>query len=1212
MIKRSKWVYIVGSVIIGIVSVLFIFSGLIFSGVIDASSRKLVFSSAGTYKTYDGEVLQADKWELSSGKLKEGHKAQVKVFGKQTDVGKSENEFSVVILDANGADVTSDYKIERQMGILEVKPFDLTVSADDVERVYNGKPLTGKDAEGDGYSLDRELPADHEIKVSFVGSLTNAGTKDNTPSVSIFHEEREVTSNFNIQALKGTLTVKPMDLIIKSFDAKKVYDGKPCESADGVEYEILSGKMVGDDEIEVILLNKPVDAGEYKNEFSVNILNGEKSNYKIDYKYGKLEIEKFKITLKTESKEWDYDGSLHSHKEFSFSPSVLPEGEFVVDKNSFKGVKNVLDSCDNEVAYELKGVSPTNYEVVPEFGKLTIKPLQVTVTTSDLSWVYDGAKHRMEKNSENEHNVSFFCANPVSGETFQWEADTSAVVQNVTDEDVLNSVFCSVQNGDESNYEFEKNFGKLSILRRAITIETESKSYEYDGKAHPTAEERGLIVADCSNLDGTDLVFQYQFEDFSSIVNVLDSGVKIPLEWNITYGGSLVSLNNFDVTEAWGEVKIEKRLVKFRTPDSEKFYDGSPLTTADEADLIEGSLVGGHSLTIDCTGSMTFVVIEDGEFVSKANTYQNADITDGTGSVLDNYDLEIECGELLIRPRPIDICVSNYTGVYDGFEHSVDDPVCEGLPVDVLHTFYLSAEYEPYRVMNVSDSGSYSLIDIGSVDEMWYVERTYEGITEIVALDNFDVTYVDGYISIRPYLLSITTRAYTTYYTGEEQMPTDDCFSIDRDQLDSMNPFHEFSPVFIAHKDAGQYWVELDLEKCEVYNYSNNGEDNVIDNYDVEVVESGEFIINKRPIYIRTSDSRTADDQSYFVYDGTEKEYPHYDNIEGLLENHEFEDLEYTKARNCTKDVDGNYIGVANEISNYDIKNENGESVKDNYELVPTYGRLVVLPVEFTLATESYTTTYDGKEWTYEKKLDFTETKIEELQNQYNVLFTFEDWAKAKNVQMGGIDNSCSFKVLKDGEDITQNFKANEEFGTLTVLPKEVYIFAPSETRQYNGEAWTGGNLDFGEEQYETGVLYNTHEFTYQLYVPTITTVGKADYEIMHEKITDMETGEDITSNYVITCNSYREITKRSITVVSANATKTYDGTKLEKHTVNLGFNKLLDGHTYLVEFSGSQTEIGISDNVFTITDIVDENGVSVAHLYEVTTVYGRLTVTAP
>ena len=134
MIKQSRAVYIIGSIIIGIVSILGILAGLIFGGVLDAKSTKLVFTTASLEKVYDGTALVSNEWELTSGELKKGHTASVTINGEQITVGSSENLFSVVILDENKADVSGDYQIELQPGTLTVSKRKLELKAEDGEK----------------------------------------------------------------------------------------------------------------------------------------------------------------------------------------------------------------------------------------------------------------------------------------------------------------------------------------------------------------------------------------------------------------------------------------------------------------------------------------------------------------------------------------------------------------------------------------------------------------------------------------------------------------------------------------------------------------------------------------------------------------------------------------------------------------------------------------------------------------------------------------------------------------------------------------------------------------------------------------------------------------------------------------------------------------------------------------------------------------------
>ena len=117
--SRSRTLlYIVGSAIIGVVTLLIVLLSLIAAGVIDVTRTKLVFTSESQEFVYDGSAHTAGNWSLADGTLKDGHTAAVTVTASLTDVGETENALTATILDANGADVTESYNIEYQPGTL--------------------------------------------------------------------------------------------------------------------------------------------------------------------------------------------------------------------------------------------------------------------------------------------------------------------------------------------------------------------------------------------------------------------------------------------------------------------------------------------------------------------------------------------------------------------------------------------------------------------------------------------------------------------------------------------------------------------------------------------------------------------------------------------------------------------------------------------------------------------------------------------------------------------------------------------------------------------------------------------------------------------------------------------------------------------------------------------------------------------------------------
>ncbi|MBO7196517.1 MAG: transglutaminase domain-containing protein [Clostridia bacterium] len=82
-----------------------------------------------------------------------------------------------------------------------------------------------------------------------------------------------------------------------------------------------------------------------------------------------------------------------------------------------------------------------------------------------------------------------------------------------------------------------------------------------------------------------------------------------------------------------------------------------------------------------------------------------------------------------------------------------------------------------------------------------------------------------------------------------------------------------------------------------------------------------------------------------------------------------------------------------------------------------------------------------------------------------------------------------------------------------------------------------------------------------------------------------------------------------AIVIESGSATRVYDGNPLTESTWNHVSGKLATGHILFVEVTGSQTEIGSSPNIFTVT-IKDSTGNDVTNKYSLILKYGQLTVT--
>ena len=62
MLRKTKLIYIMGSAVIGVLTVLTVLFAMISTGVIDGRQKKVVFASASAVFTYDGQEHTETQW----------------------------------------------------------------------------------------------------------------------------------------------------------------------------------------------------------------------------------------------------------------------------------------------------------------------------------------------------------------------------------------------------------------------------------------------------------------------------------------------------------------------------------------------------------------------------------------------------------------------------------------------------------------------------------------------------------------------------------------------------------------------------------------------------------------------------------------------------------------------------------------------------------------------------------------------------------------------------------------------------------------------------------------------------------------------------------------------------------------------------------------------------------------------------------------------
>ena len=240
---------------------------------------------------------------------------------------------------------------------------------------------------------------------------------------------------------------------------------------------------------------------------------------------------------------------------------------------------------------------------------------------------------------------------------------------------------------------------------------------------------------------------------------------------------------------------------------------------------------------------------------------------------------------------------------------------------------------------------------------------------------------------------------------------------------------------------------------------------------------------------------------------------------------------------------------------------------------------------EITLVANSGTRTYNGAEQSIE---GFESTTM----NGYTVSGLT---AVTKGTNVGEYINTVfdgTAKVEKDGVDVTDKVVVKTRAGKLVITPKsintqEITVTKPADS-QYDGNEHKNKPTVKDVEKVlveDTDYTLYYSEDVINAGTVTVTITGKGNYS------------QETTVDY--------QITPRTVKLTSGSDSKTYDGTPLVKHNVTPsedGFVKD-DGATY--EFTGSQTNVGTSDNTFTYAL---KDG-TLASNYIITTEAGKLTV---
>ena len=194
----------------------------------------------------------------------------------------------------------------------------------------------------------------------------------------------------------------------------------------------------------------------------------------------------------------------------------------------------------------------------------------------------------------------------------------------------------------------------------------------------------------------------------------------------------------------FGVIQTREYKIVLRAIDCEKVYDGTPLI-CESWELVEGDLFDGHVLDITILGEQTSVGESPSEIVVRIYDENDAEVTK-------KYDIETINGIIKVNKRPLSLMAGSDTKVYDGEPLTLNS-------YDIISGSLVNGNY-----LNANCDGE--ITNVGTV-----ANRLNPEIYDIygnVVTQNYDLTLHEGFLTINPREIVVSTSSSSKVYDGIE------------------------------------------------------------------------------------------------------------------------------------------------------------------------------------------------------------------------------------------------------------------------------------------------------------------------------------------------------------------------------------------------------------------------------------------------------------
>ena len=1164
------------------------------SGILNIKPRKVEITSLSADKEYDGTPLTRRSAtetpfnaERGEGFI-EGEGVTCTFTGTQTLVGKSDNAFTYSLKKGTNP---KNYEITTHFGTLEVKEraekYEITVEAKSGGKLYDGKPMTVEGFKTLSFRVDGN---DYTVE-GITASHTATNCDESRPVVikgtPIVKDAKGniVTNEFNVHLKNGDLTIARRQINLRSKGAEKVYDGTPLTCHEIVQ----TGEFAEGEGVTCTFTGTQTEVGSTFNEFDYTVNEGtDLLNYVITRQFGNLVVKASEgevvVTIVGNSLSTTYDGTEKTVEGYTFTTNnaLYTQADFeLVGTAKASGTDaGTYPMGLTEASFANKNQKTfPNVRFVVTDGTLTIDPIEIELTARSASKTYDGrplisAVYDVTKGAFAAGEGLFV----VYLRGSQLTPGTSASI-------ITHYVF--KDNTKAQNYAITTKPGTLTVISRRedpnvepykITVEAYSAEKFYNAATVVVGGFKTLTFT--KNVNGKDVT--YTVEGITASASATDaSNIVVEVKGKPIVkdakGNDVTS--EFDVTTVNGRLLIKPRTVTLTSATDSKTYDGTPLTnatvtaTAYSAENGTG-FAGDEGFTPNVTGSQLTPGTSDNTFTYTLNQ----------GTKAKNYTIITKTGTLTVKSRkddpdaePYEITVEANSGekFYDGQKMTVEGfkTLTFGVDGNIYTVSGLTAKRSGTNVM---DSGAVTVTGKPIVTDADGNDVT----------DQFAVSTMSGILRIKPRSVILTSADASKPYDGNPLTANHvtvagdgfadgegATYNVTGSQTLVGKSDNEFTYTLNDNTYANNYNIEVKLGELQVTNRSDE---------------------NKYQITVEPNSGSK-------MYDGTPMMVEGFKTLTFTVAGHTYtvETLTVGVAvlhvsDSCTFTVDQDALDAAV------VLDKDGNDVTAQFKLSAADGTATITPRTVKLVSKSAEKPYDGTPLT---RHEF-DVQGDGFADGEGVNVTFS----GSQTLVGESDNTFTYKRTGTAED--RDYDIQVQFGKLKVTDRsdedkyKITVTAKSGSKTYDGTPLTVSGFEALTFVVD-GQTYTVKGLTAEKTVTDVSDSGTV--EITGTPIVEDAAGNNVTDQFELTLVSGRaDITPRSVTLKSADASKPYDGDPLTAHHISVEGDGFAKGETAKITFTGSQTLVGESDNTFTYTL---SKGTK-AENYDITTEFGKLTVT--